>query len=58
MDPSAEQKEQYAAINAAHAAAIAALVAGAPMSAGYNAAVQTLKVSSSQSDCCYSYCIG
>lgn len=45
MDPNKEMEEQYAAVNAAHAAAIAALVEGAPMSAAYVAAAQTLKVS-------------
>jgi Xaa-Pro aminopeptidase len=45
VDPNKEMEEQYAAVTAAHAAAIAALVEGAPMSAAYAAAAQTLKVS-------------
>jgi Xaa-Pro aminopeptidase len=44
VDPNKEIEEQYAAVSAAHAAAIAALVEGAPMSAAYAAAAQTLKV--------------
>jgi Xaa-Pro aminopeptidase len=44
VDPNKEMEEQYAAVNAAHAAAIAALVEGAPMSAAYTAAAQVLKV--------------
>ena len=43
IDPSKEQEAQYAAVSAAHAAAIAALVDGAPMSAAYDAAVKALK---------------
>lgn len=44
MNPNKEMEEQYAAVSAAHAAAIAALVEGAPMSAAYAAATQVLKV--------------
>ena len=48
MDPNKEMEGQYAAVNAAHAAAIAALVEGAPMSAAYTAAAKVLKVG-----CCF-----
>lgn len=51
VDPNKEMEEQYAAVNAAHAAAIAALVEGAPMSAAYAAAAQTLKVGLFLSHC-------
>lgn len=44
VDPSKEQAEQYAALQEAQAAAVAALVEGAPMSAAYDAVVDTLKV--------------
>ena len=44
VDPNLEQKAQYDAMLAAHAAAVAALVEGAPMSAAYHAVVQALKV--------------
>jgi nucleosome binding factor SPN SPT16 subunit len=44
VDPSKQQEEQYAAIVEAQAAAIAALVEGAPMSAAYEAVVGVLKV--------------
>ena len=43
VDPSKEQEAQYAALQAAQAAAVAALVEGAPMSAAYQAVVDTLK---------------
>ena len=45
VDPNKQQEVEYAAVHAAHTAAIAALVEGAPMSAAYAAAVSTLKVS-------------
>ena len=44
VDPTKEQEEQYAALQEAQAAAVAALVEGAPMSAAWDAAVATLKV--------------
>lgn len=43
VDPSKEQEAQYAALQEAQAAAVAALVEGAPMSAAYEAVVATLK---------------
>lgn len=46
VDPSKEQEAQYAALQEAQAAAVAALVEGAPMSAAYDAAVAALKVRS------------
>ena len=46
MDPNKEQQAQYEAVQAAHAAAVAALVEDAPMSAAYQAVVQALKVGS------------
>ena len=45
MDPNKEQEAQYAVLQQAQAAAVAALVEGAPMSAAYEAVVATLKVS-------------
>ena len=45
VDPNKEQEAQYAALQEAQAAAVAALVEGAPMSAAYEAVVSTLKVS-------------
>ncbi len=45
VDPSKEQEAQYAALQEAQAAAVAALVEGAPMSAAYEAVVATLRVS-------------
>lgn len=45
VDPNKDQEALYAVIDEAHAAAIAALVEGAPMSAAYKAAAQLLKVS-------------
>ena len=45
VDPNKEQEAQYAALQEAQAAAVAALVEGAPMSAAYEAVVATLKVS-------------
>lgn len=44
VDPSKEQEAQYAAVQEAQAAAVAALVEGAPMSAAYEAVVGTLRV--------------
>ena len=46
VDPNKIQEAQYKALLEAHAAAIAALKPGKPMSAAYNAVVSTLKVSS------------
>ncbi|KAI3435579.1 hypothetical protein D9Q98_001644 [Chlorella vulgaris] len=43
VDPSGEQELRYAALQEAQAAAVAALVEGAPMSAAYQAVVSTLK---------------
>lgn len=43
VDPSKEQEAQYAALQEAQAAAVAALVEGAPMSAAYDAVVATLR---------------
>ena len=45
VNPSEEQQAAYVAVQAAHAAAVAALVDGAPMSAAYSAAVRVLQVS-------------
>ena len=47
VDPSKEQEAHYAALQEAQAAAVAALVEGAPMSAAYEAVVATLKVGGS-----------
>lgn len=44
VDPSKQQEAEYAALQEAQAAAVAALVEGAPMSAAYEAVVETLKV--------------
>jgi Xaa-Pro aminopeptidase len=44
VDPSPQQTEEYSAIQEAHAAAIAAITEGAPLSAAYQAVVQTLQV--------------
>ncbi|GAB4820394.1 hypothetical protein N2152v2_007440 [Parachlorella kessleri] len=44
VDPSKKQEEEYAALLAAHQAAVAALVEGAPMSAAHEAVVKALKV--------------
>ncbi|EFN58683.1 hypothetical protein CHLNCDRAFT_140286 [Chlorella variabilis] len=43
VDPSKQQEAEYAALQEAQAAAVAALVEGAPMSAAYEAVVETLK---------------
>lgn len=52
VDPSEQQEEQYAAIVEAQAAAIAALVEGAPMSSAYEAVVAVFKVSPGASGIC------
>ena len=44
IDPSKEQEAQYKALLDAQAAAIAALVEGAPLSAAHEAATATLQV--------------
>jgi Xaa-Pro aminopeptidase len=50
VDPSKQQEAEYAALQEAQAAAVAALVEGAPMSAAYEAVVATLKVGSASSE--------
>lgn len=44
VDPTQQQEKEYAALLEAQQAAIAALVEGAPMSAPYAAAAQSLQV--------------
>lgn len=61
VDPTEQQEKEYTALLEAQQAAIAALVDGAPMSAPYTAAAQSLQVrvvSIADVDCgrCVAYC--
>lgn len=46
VDPNQQQQDEYVALQEAHAAAVAALVEGASMSAAYEAVVKVLEVNS------------